>query len=310
MAETFQLETPVVFLVFNRPAHTRRVFAEIRRARPPRLYVVGDGPRPDRTEDISLVREVRSIIAQGVDWPCEVRTNYAETNLGCGRRVSSGLDWVFAQEPEAIVLEDDCLPDPSFFRFCTELLVRYREDARVGMISGCNFQNSPPADGSSYYYSAYNHVWGWAAWRRSWQLFDWKMARWHELRSSGWLSDFLGSRLAAIYWRERFDLTRAGEIETWAYRWTFSLWAHRALAVLPARNLVTNIGFDSAATHFSDGDNRLSVASHPMNFPLNHPAQLVRDVVADHFTERHIYNIGWKWIVKDCLKGLRRSRMR
>jgi hypothetical protein len=310
MAETFELETPVVFVVFNRPGHTRRGFAEIRRVRPSRLYVVGDGPRPDRADDISLVQVVRSIIAQGVDWPCQVRTNYSETNLGCGRRVSSGLDWVFAQETEAIVLEDDCVPDPTFFRFCAELLAHYRDDPRVGMISGCNFQPRPPANGASYYYSAYNHVWGWAAWRRSWQLFDWEMARWPELRLSAWLSDFLGSRLATMYWREVFDMTRAGEIETWACRWTFSLWAHRALAVLPAQNLVTNIGFDSAATHFSNRDKRLSIASGPMSFPLNYPDQIVRNVGADHFTERHIYNIGWERVVKDYLKRMRRSRLR
>jgi hypothetical protein len=256
------------------------------------------------------VQEVRSIIGQGVDWPCEVRTNYSETNLGCGRRVSSGLDWVFAQEPEAIVFEDDCLPDPTFFRFCAELLARYRDDPRVGMISGCNFQPCPPADGSSYYFSAYNHVWGWAAWRRSWQLFEWQMARWPELRSSAWLSDFLGSRLAAMYWREVFDMTRAGEIETWACRWTFSLWAHGVLAVLPAKNLVTNIGFDSAATHFSSRDNWLSRAGYPMSFPLCYPDQIVRDIVADHFTEQHIYAIGWKKVVKNCLLRARRSWLR
>jgi hypothetical protein len=309
MAEPFQLETPVVFLVFNRPGHTQQVLEEIRRARPPRLYVVGDGPRPDRANDVSLVQEVQSIIAQGVDWPCAIRTNYAETNLGCGRRVSSGLDWVFAQELEAIVLEDDCLPDPTFFRFCAEVLTRYRQDARIGMISGCNFQDSPPADGASYYYSVYNHGWGWAAWRRSWQLFDWQMARWTALRASSWLKDFLGSRLAANYWREAFDLTQAGYIDTWDYRWTSSLWAHGALAVLPARNLVTNIGFDSAATNFSDRDKRLSIASGPMSFPLNYPDQIARNARADHFTERHIYNIGWKMMVKDYLKRTRRSRV-
>jgi hypothetical protein len=310
MAEFFHLETPVVFLVFNRPGHTSRVFEEIRRARPPRLYVVGDGPRPDRTDDVSLVQEVRSIIAQGVDWPCEVRTNYAEANLGCGRRVSSGLDWVFAQEPEVIVLEDDCLPDPTFFRFCSELLARYRDDAQVGMISGCNFQDSPPAGGASFYYSAYNHVWGWAAWRRSWQLFDWEMARWPGLRSSAWPKDFLGSRLAAIYWRGCFDKAQAGQIDTWAYRWAFSLWAHGVLTVLPAKNLVTNIGFDSAATHFSSRDEGLSHPSHPMRFPLNFPDQIVRDIKADHFTEQHLFNVGWERTIKNYLKRVWRSWLR
>jgi hypothetical protein len=310
MADFFQLETPVVFLVFNRPGHTRQVFEAIRRARPPRFYVVGDGPRPDRPDEAGRVDEVRKIISNGVDWPCEVRTNYAETNLGCGRRISSGLNWVFAQELEAIVLEDDCLPDPTFFRFCAELLTRYRENVRVGMISGCNFQNSPPANGASYYYSAYNHGWGWAAWRRSWQLFDWHMARWTALRPSPWLNEFLGSRLAAIYWRERFDMTQSGYIDTWDYRWTSALWAHDALAVLPSKNLVTNIGFDSAATHFSGRDQRLSIASHPMSFPLSYPDLIVRDAAADHFTERHIYQIGWKAVIEDHLKRAKRAWLR
>ena len=146
----FQLKTPVAFIIFNRPDTTERVFAEIVKAKPPKLLVVGDGPRANREGDAAKVAAARAITKR-VDWPCEVLTNFSEVNLGCKVRVSSGLDWVFEQVPEAIILEDDCLPHQTFFRFCEELLERYRDDQRIGMISGDNFQFGHTINDDSYF---------------------------------------------------------------------------------------------------------------------------------------------------------------
>jgi hypothetical protein len=191
----FQIKTPVAFLVFNCPDTTIRVFEEIRCARPPKLLVVADGPRADRPGEADKCQAVRAVI-ETVDWPCEVLKNYSDVNLGCKIRVSSGLDWVFEQVEEAIILEGDCLPHPTFFRFCEELLETYRDDERIGMISGDNFQFGRKRGDASYYFSRYNHIWGWASWRRAWQHYDRNMAIWPKFRDDHWLNGFglLGSR--------------------------------------------------------------------------------------------------------------------
>src|SRR5665648_587346 len=163
----FQLKTPVAFIIFNRPETTRRVFAEIAKARPTKLLVIADGPRATHPDDAEKCAVVRAII-DGVDWDCEVLKNYSDVNLGCKRRVSSGLDWVFDTVEEAIILEDDCLPHPTFFRFCEEMLAKYRDDKRIAMISGDNFQFGKKRTEYSYYFSRYTHIWGWASWRRAW----------------------------------------------------------------------------------------------------------------------------------------------
>lgn len=291
MAEPFQLETSVVFLVFNRPEHTQRVFGEIRRARPPRLYVVGDGPRADRPDDVSRVNEVREIIARGVDWPCAVHTNYAERNLGCGRRVSSGLDWVFAQEQEAIVLEDDCLPDPTFFRFCAELLARYRDDMRIAQIAGCSFQEQVQGGLPSYYFSRYPHCWGWATWRRAWRLYDHSMQAWQSDRGGDWFAEYVKDREERKYWEKRFDDTLRGKMDSWAYRWTIAVWRERCSGILPYRNLVANIGIGTGSTH-TDGSDRMGPQPlAPMLFPLAHPTGFERDTTADDRTGRLMFRL-------------------
>src|SRR6185369_14461868 len=165
------LTTPVAFIIFNRPDTTEKVFAEIARARPPKLLVIADGPRAGRAGEADRCAATRAIIDR-VDWDCKVLTNYSDVNLGCKNRVASGIDWVFEQVPEAIILEDDCLPDPTFFRFCEELLIRYREDERISQICGANFQFGRKRSNDSYYFSRYNHIWGWASWRRAWQHYD------------------------------------------------------------------------------------------------------------------------------------------
>ncbi len=279
---------PVVFLIFNRPDVTARVLAAIRAAKPAKLLVVADGPRPHKTGEAENVARTRALI-DTVDWDCEVLRNYSEVNLGCFRRVSSGLDWAFGLCEEAIVLEDDCLPDPTFFRYCGELLERYRDDSRIGCVSGTNFQFGRRRGSDSYYFSRYNHCWGWASWRRAWRHFDPAMRAWPAIRDDGRLKDILGDGKAVRYWTAIYDAVAQNRIDSWAYRWTFAAWRESLLTVLPGVNLISNIGFSRDATHTRDEGRYAAMAVAPMAFPLRHPGFVVRDEAADLYTQNTMF---------------------
>jgi len=278
------MRTPVCLLIFNRPHLTRRVFEAIRRVKPQKLYVVADGPRSDHPDDAEKCAITRSIIG-GVNWDCEISTNYSDSNLGCKKRVSSGLAWVFDRCDEAIFLEDDCLPDTTFFQFCEQLLEKYRDEQSVSIVSGNNFQFGQPRTSHSYYFSRFLHMWGWASWRRTWQNYDLAMKMWPTLRESNWLNQTLEDPRAVKCWRDIFDRTYAGTINTWDYQWVFSCWAKDTCAIVPKCNLVSNIGFgDSSATHTSNHDTLIgNLPLAAMRFPLVHPPVIVRDNVADQF---------------------------
>ncbi len=282
------MNTAVAFLIFSRPEPTRRVLAAIREARPRLLLVVADGPRADRPEDAAKCAEVREVVERGVDWPCEVRKNYADTNLGCARRVSSGLDWVFEEVEEAIILEDDCLPHATFFPFCEELLARYREDERVAQIAGCSFQDQGRAPASpSYFFSRYPHCWGWATWRRAWRHYDHSMSAWRQVDRS-WLDEVFEEAAERRWWSEAFDATAAGRLDSWAFRWTLSTLSRGRVSAVPFENLVTNIGFGADATHTRGGD-RLEIPATGLSFPLSHPAGVRRHEGADAHTSRRLF---------------------
>ena len=286
---TWQLSTPVAFFIFNRPDTTGRVFEAIRRARPARLLVVADGPRPGRGGEAEKCAAARAII-DGVDWPCEVSLDFSDENLGCRRRVSSGLDWVFGLVEEAVILEDDCLPHPTFFRYCEELLEKYRDDDRVMMISGDNFQFGARRTGDSYYFSRYPHVWGWASWRRSWESYDVDMKIWPQIRDEGWLEEYFGDGNSR-YWREVFQAVYRGGMSCWAHQFTFACMVHHRLCILPAVNLVSNIGFGADATH-TTGQGKLSgMRTEAMQFPLQHPPHMIRDARADRRTEKDQFQL-------------------
>jgi len=276
--------SPILFLIFNRPDTTRQVFEAIRMAQPPRLYVAADGPRSDRPGESERCEEARQIATQ-VDWNCEVQTLFRDGNLGCAKAVSEAISWFFSHEELGIILEDDCLPEPSFFSFQDELLERFKHDDRVALISGNNFQRAPRRDDRSYYYSVFNHIWGWGSWRRAWGKYDHAMSAWPTLRNQHWLRDFLGTKAAATYWARQFEETAKGNIDSWGYRWTYSCWREGMISVLPEVNLVKNIGFGSEATHTTgDNSNDVSSRTRPIEFPLRHPVHMIVDRQADSYT--------------------------
>ncbi|MCP5459188.1 MAG: nucleotide-diphospho-sugar transferase [Gammaproteobacteria bacterium] len=297
----------VLFLVFNRPQTTTRVFEAIRRARPSKLYVAADGPRSDRQGEPERCAEVRRI-ATSIDWPCDVKTLFRDNNLGCRKAVSEAIDWFFQHEPEGIILEDDCIPDPSFFRYAHELLARYRNDERIMVIAAQHFHGDTHIPQHSYFFSRYNHCWGWASWRRAWQCYDHEMSLWPDLRDTDWLLGVgNGSQLFKRYWTDIFDRAHAGLIDSWAYRWTFSCWAQNGLTVLPAKNLVTNIGFGIDATHTIRHTNYSALPLESLDFPLVHPNFVVRDVMADQWTDRNHFLIRSPMSFKYTIRWIRRA---
>jgi hypothetical protein len=221
---------------------TARVFEAVRAARPARLFVVADGPRSGRPAEPELCEQARGLVAD-VDWPCEVARLYANENLGCGRRVSSGLDWVFDAVPEAIVLEDDCLPQPSFFAFCEALLALHRDDERVTMIGGTNYFPDAARE-ESYFFSRYFPVWGWAAWARAWRSYDYEMRTWPTVRAQNGLEAYYSSAGLARWMSDAFDAVQRGEVDTWDFQWVHACVAENGLCATPRVNLVTNIGFE------------------------------------------------------------------
>ena len=282
-----ELVPPVLLIVFNRPALAARVLAAVRQARPARLYVAADGPRPDRPGEAALCAATRAA-ATAVDWPCQVQTLFRDDNVGCGQGPASAIDWFFRHEAEGIVLEDDCLPTASFFRFCEELLCRYRFDSRVLHISGNNL--SPAArrplgpDADSYRFSGRVHSWGWASWRRAWRYFDFQLALLPELRRRGQLPNIYPGWGERQFWLRKFEAVRTGPQppHIWDYQWHFAVAAQGGLAVVPAVNLVDNLGFGDDATHtFDPDDQHTHPAAAELAFPLRHPLVVLRDARAD-----------------------------
>lgn len=286
------LETAVLLLVFNRPKETQQVFTALQQARPSRLYIASDGPREGNDTDQENIMAVREIVAK-VDWECTVSTLFREQNLGCKNAVSSAITWFFSHEEEGIILEDDCVPDQSFFLFCQELLAHYRHDTRVMAISGDNYQCGQKRTSFSYYFSRYPHCWGWATWKRAWQLWDGSLRDWPEVNEQGLLENIAdGNPLFAPYWRKIFEACFAGNIDSWAYPWTFTCWKQSGMTILPNVNLVSNIGFGPDATHTKREDSRwANLSADAIRFPLDHPPYMIRDFAADRYTEEEHFSL-------------------
>lgn len=262
---------------------------QVRLARPSKLLVVADGPRADRPGDKERCEQTREVIRAGVDWEADVQTNYAQTNVGLRTRVSSGITWAFTQVDRAIILEDDCVAHLDFFRYCAELLEYYKDDSRVGVVTGDNFQPPGFSRPSSYFFSKYPHCWGWATWKRAWKCYDGEMSQWPQLKQDGWLRGLFHDPLHARYWEDIFDRVCAREINSWAYPWTFSCWSQSLLTAAPCVNLVSNIGTGADATHTEDECGAMHRPVFPMAMPLVHPKTVVLDYRADDYSQKNIF---------------------
>ncbi len=304
------LSTPVALIFFRRPASTVKVMERIRLARPRKLLLACDGPRSDKPEEAELVARTRHDVEAMIDWDCDVLKNYSAVNEGLYKGLPRKLNWIFEQAEEAIVLEDDCVPDVSFFRFCEELLARYRDDTRVMHISGSNYQRGRRRGDASYYFSNLSHVWGWATWRRAWRYFDGDMSQLSDAIGQESLRSILPDPLDHLYWTTMFsrnrDLGLRGRGLDWDSAWLLSCWLQNGLTITPNTNLISNIGHDSFGSHQVSRKNRLmNIPTGEMSFPLHHPKCMTRDWRADRFTTRDVF---YRGLLERGLARLTRAR--
>lgn len=274
----------VIFLVFNRPEHTRQSLAAIRAGRPGRIFVVGDGPRPDHPEDAAACAEVQRIVREGIDWETEASFLFAETNLGLRPRVSSGLNWAFAQVEEALIIEDDCVVQPGLFPYCAELLEHYRHDERVGCINGTSLLPAGFPFEASYCFTRWHNPCGWATWRRAWRLYDASLQLFDRALARGWFEAWFPDPRHRLYWEHCMERTYRGRTSSWAYVWWMTCWAHSMLAINPSVNLVRNTGFGPGGTHTTDANDWMAhLPVGEIKFPLRHPDTVITNHQADIF---------------------------
>jgi hypothetical protein len=274
-----RLDTPILLLIFNRPEQTLQVFEQIRLQQPAQLFIAADGPRTSKPGEVEQCAKTKQLVLQRIDWDCEVKTLFRINNQGCGKAVSSAIDWFFEHVEEGIILEDDCLPDPTFFSFCTSLLDRYRDNEEIMHISGTNYQMGIKRGDASYYFSHYTHIWGWASWRRAWKKYDFTLDSYKDESREG-LNAQLRDDLQAIYGRK---------IDTWDIQWFMTVWFNKGYTIIPNTNLIRNIGYGKHATHTKHVPawfRKLTYGSIPV---IKHPASIEVDEQADHFSANTLF---------------------
>jgi len=264
----YQLDIPVLFLIFNRLETTKQVFSEIRKSQPPRLYVAADGARSNYQGEEDQVRAVRDHVINNIDWNCDVKTLFREENLGCKYAVSGAIDWFFKNEEMGIILEDDTLPSQSFFFFCQELLEKYRYDERIMKIAGFNEIEGFHQENDSYIFTNFAPDWGWASWRRAWNNYDVEMSDWPKLKEMG-----IDNYYPFFKRRNKIlEKTYENKINTWDYQWHYAINKNHGLVCVPINSLVKNIGFGKEATHTKNiNHKRAIIEKNEIAFPLIHP---------------------------------------
>jgi len=297
----YDAKSPVLFLVFNRPDVTKKVFEAIRQARPAMLYIAADGPRLDRQGELELCLQTRQIF-QNIDWDCKIHTLFRDYNLGCKEAISSAISWFFEQEEEGIILEDDCLPAPSFFKYCDTLLEKYRFDTRIRHITGANHHLGRKWGTSSIYYANQTHVWGWASWRRVWKDYDKELSQFEENEVEEQFNKLFSDRFVVEAWMQIFKKLKAGEIDTWDYQLALLNFFNNGLSINPNVNLITNIGFREDATHTVD------LQSPYANLPfedigeITYPKYVLPEKAADYEVFRRDYRLDEKWKKHNLLR--------
>ncbi len=284
-------KTPILLIIFNRPETTQRVFDIVKEYKPKMLFIAADGPRKSKIGEDVKCNEARKI-TENIDWPCKVKRLYQRNNLGCGVGPYKAISWFFKNVKEGIILEDDCLPDISFFQFCSEMLAKYRNIERIMHIGGNNFQKPYQQNAYTYYFSKYPQSWGWATWRRAWEHYDFEMKDWPIVKKLKKFDIVFNSYMEKKYWHTIFDFNfYFKNKDIWDYQWVYAIWKNSGMAIIPDINLVKNIGFNSNATHTT---NILAIAKNltlnKMRFPLKHPKSISVDKLKDAYLFKNGYN--------------------
>jgi len=291
----YQVKSPVLFLIFNRPDTSIRVFNEIRKAKPLRLYVAADGPRNERKNEAQLCEKTRAIIEK-IDWDCEVKTLFRQQNLGCRDAVSSAIDWFFGQEKEGIILEDDCLPAESFFRYCDTSLEKYRNDSRVRHIAGCNHQMGKKYGDTSTFLSNQTGVWGWASWSRVWKDYDKTLKAYDSAEVPQQLAKIFKDPFLLEIMIKIFNDVKAGKINTWDFQLAFINYFNNGLSVNPNVNLISNIGYGKDATHSVNEKDPLSnLPTEDIAEIITYPKYMIPETTADYEVLARSFKLSEKW---------------
>jgi hypothetical protein len=288
--DPYETKSAVLFVIFNRPGTTQKVFDAIRAAKPKRLYLAADGPRPGVPDDASLCKQTREIVGK-IDWDCTVKTLFRDENKGCKNGVSAALSWFFNHEEEGIILEDDCLPANSFFKFCDTLLEKYRHDKRVRHITGCNLQFGKKWGENSYYFSNRTHVWGWASWGRVWDDYDLRLEKYDSAEIHKQMKNIYDDDLVVESWVNIFNEVKAGKINSWAYPLDFANFFNNGLVIIPNENLISNIGFSVDATNTLNENNLYANIPLAEIGEITHPAFMLPEKQADLFIMYNHFNI-------------------
>jgi len=289
--------TPILFIIFANPDTTDQVFERIRQIRPTKLYVAADAPRPEKQGELQRCMETRNIVNR-VDWDCEVKTLFQDKNQGPKIAVSKAITWFFEHEEQGVILEHDCLPDPSFFPYCEELLNKYKDDTRIGHISGNNFLPGIIDENLSYDFCSCTHIWGWASWRRVWKNYDVNFPFWNEQKNKRSL--LFCNKREEIYFSSLIPdvINNRNGINTWDTQYWFTLRLQNQLAVYPVVNLVTNIGLgDPNAAHTAKKKKKHSIPVSCIRFPLQHPRYVLRNKKLDDTTIKKLF-FSWKRLAK------------
>ncbi|MDA9138108.1 hypothetical protein N9N46_02720 [Candidatus Pelagibacter ubique] len=273
----------LAIIVFNRPELTEKVMLEIKKAKPENFFIIADGPRSKNKKDEELCKETLKKVLKNINWACNVYKNVSEKNLGCKKRVVSGLNWVFSKVEDCVILEDDTIPSQSFFSYCSELLEKYRNNNSIGLISGDNFLFNKVKVKESYYFSKYCHIWGWATWKRVWSKYDADVTFWPSFKENNLLNQILDNNNEIIKCKKNFQDVFDEKIDTWDYQLTLMFWKEKLLSIMPNKNLVSNIGFGLDATHTKSINYMSNMKHFDIEFPLAHPTNIDINIEADNF---------------------------
>lgn len=285
-------DTPILFIIFNKEIATKIVFSTIQRIQPKKLFIAADGPRSEIPGESEKCASVRKMVLDSINWDCEVQTLFRDANIGCGRGPSEAISWFFNHVNEGIILEDDCYPNESFFKFCADNLEKYRYNDRISIVSGNNFQQRQPMTiNSDYYYSVFPSSNGWATWRRTWEGYDYFIKKWSTMKKDDLLQFLFIEKKYQLWWKERFDIIfKEQPDDMWDFQFHFHCMARKQLAIIPKANLVSNIGYGPDATHSVDPNNYFAnVPLIDLDFPLKHPGSISRNYEADLFIQQKLF---------------------
>lgn len=284
-----QFNVPILLLVFNRPDVTKVMFESVKKIKPKYLYVAADGSRKEKSGEDALCNETRSVIVDNIDWDCELKTLFRNENLGLKGAINEAIDWFFDNEEQGIILEDDIIGTKAFFRFCELNLEYYKNDERVMLISGFNHLNKWKPENADYFFSKVGAIWGWATWKRAWELNKRDVSDWENAKKENILDSVFENKEMVKFRNNIFERTFNGQVNSWAYIWTFYRFVNSGLSILPAKNLIQNIGSGDDATHTGKLDEKIAQISvfEPSYSKIRRP----RFVVADTDFDTTVFNL-------------------